>query len=817
MNTTSVSSPMRIFPVLLLALASVFLLGGAKLLSLGGSPYYVLAGIVLVASAVLLWRSKPSGTWLYGILLLATLIWGIVEVGLDFWALQSRALMLTVLGFWLLSPWARNAIYQGAPPPLLRSWLTWLLLLILVGGAASFWTLSSLAQDSPAQDNIKLPGSASALEQSSNLEALDLESGLVPVRPAGEWHHYGNDAGGSRFSPLNQITQDNVSQLKVAWTYRTKVGGTFKNTPLQIGKFLYVCGGGNIVMALSAETGDLVWQYDPEIDDQVLRSVRYFTTTCRGVTYYRAPQDYQGECPERILTATTDARLIALDANTGKICPNFGDNGSVNLKHKLGEVKPFYYFVTSPPAIVRGNAVVGGWVFDNREIKEPSGVVRAFNAITGQFSWAWDMGRPGINTEPGEGEIYTRGTPNVWSIFSVDEQRGIVYAPTGNETPDYFGGYRLEASEKYASSVVAINGSTGAPIWHFQTVHHDIWDWDVPSQPVLIDLPAKYFDPGSSNNNPDEIIPALIQPTKRGELFVLNRVTGEPLTEVQELPVPQGGVPEDWTAPTQPFSLGMPNFRTPDLSEADMWGLTPIDQLWCRIEFKKLRYEGHFTPPSTQWTLQYPGNAGGFNWGSVSVDPINHLLVANPLNMANRTRLIPRAEMDAGARGSVQAGTPYGFTTQRFMSPLDVPCQKPPYGWLAVIDLKTQELAWKKPAGTTNEMGPLGTKLGLPLPMGVPLSAGTITTQGGLVFMAGTMDRFIRAFDINTGDELWRYHLPTNAQATPMTYMTPDSKRQIIIITTPAAGRNIGGDMVAPEDEDPEGGYVIAFEIDNKA
>ena len=786
MNTSSAAnaSPMRVFPGLLLLIAAVFAVGGIRLVSLGGSFYYLLAGIVLMICAVQMWRGRPSGAWLYGGLLLATLVWGLVEVGLDFWALQARVFLFMVLGCWLLSPWARKALYQGSPPPLFNSVFTWAIIFTLVITLAAFWALNSRAQ------NTNSP--------------VDLESGEVPVRPIGEWHHYGNSAGGNRFSPLDQINTGNVDQLTVAWTFRTKVGGTFKATPLQIGEYLYVCGGGNVVMAIDAEDGALVWNFDPEIDDEVLRNLRYFTTTCRGVTYYQAPVDYQGECPQRILTATTDARLIALDALTGKICPGFGNNGQIDLKYKLGEVKPFYYFVTSPPAIVRGNAVVGGWVFDNREVKEPSGVVRAFNAITGQFSWAWDMGRPGIYTEPGDGEIYTRGTPNVWSIFSVDEERGIVYAPTGNETPDYFGGYRLEASEKYASSVVALNGQTGAPIWHFQTVHHDIWDWDVPSQPVLVDIPG---DTG-------ELIPALVQPTKRGELFLLNRVTGEPIAEVIEKPVPQGGVPEDWTAPTQPFSVGMPNFREPDLTEADMWGITPFDQLWCRIEFKKLRYEGHFTPPSTAWTLQYPGNAGGFNWGSVSVDPVNHLLVANPLNMANRTRLIPRAEMDAGARGSMQAGTPYGFSTERFMSPLDVPCQKPPYGWLAVIDLKTHELLWKKPAGTTNEMGPLGIKVGVPLPMGVPLSAGTIATQGGLIFMAGTMDRYLRAVDINNGEELWRYKLPASAQATPMTYLTPRSNRQMIVVTVPAQGRSpTGAAAQTPEGEDPEGGYVIAFEV----
>lgn len=788
MNTQIVSShrPMRVFPVLLFLIAAVFFVGGVRLLTVGGSPYYVIAGLALAASGFLLWRSNPSGAALYGLIVLATLVWGLLEVGLDFWALQSRVLLLLILGIWLLLPFARRSLYQGAAPSLFSSVIAWVTVITVITTASAFWTLNSSAQDDALPPPI-----------------ADLESGMIPARPLGEWHHYGNDAGGSRFSPLDKINTDNIDQLKVAWTYRTKIGGTFKSTPLQIGRYLYVCGGSNIVMALDAENGDLVWQYDPEIDESVLESVSYFSTTCRGVSYYQAPQDYNGECPQRILMGTTDARLIALDAQTGKVCPNFGDGGEVDLKYKLGEVKHNYYMVTSPPAIVRGNAVLGGWVFDNREVNEPSGVIRAFNAITGKFSWAWDMGRPGIYSEPGEGEIYTRGTPNVWSIFSVDEERGIVYAPMGNETPDYFGGSRLPSSEEYASSVVALNGTTGAPIWHFQTVHHDIWDYDVPSQPVLIDLPG---DNG-------EVIPALIQPTKRAEIFLLNRVTGEPIAEVEELPVPQGAVPEDWTSPTQPFSTGLPHFRDPDLNEADMWGLTPFDQLWCRIAFKKMRYEGHFTPPSTEWTLQYPGNAGGFNWGSVSVDPVNHLLVANPLNMANRTRLIPRAEMEAGARGSPQIGTPYGFTTERFLSPLGVPCQRPPYGWLAVIDLKTQKLSWKKPVGTTNELGPLGLKFGLALPMGVPQSAGTIATQGGLIFIAGTMDRYIRAYDINTGDEVWRYHLPTTAQATPMTYLTPDTQRQMLIITTPAVGRNFGGSNTS-DDENPEGGYVIAFEIE---
>ena len=317
---------------------------------------------------------------------------------------------------------------------------------------------------------------------------------------------------------------------------------------------------------------------------------------------------------------------------------------------------------------------------DNQETKEPSGVVRAFDVLTGRFVWAWDMGRPGVHTEPGESESYTRGTPNVWSLTSYDDELGLVYVPTGNETPDYYGAQRSEASEKYASSVVALDIETGEVRWSFQTVHHDIWDYDVPSQPVLFELPQA---DGTT-------VPALVQGTKRGELFMLDRRTGTPLAEVREQPVPQGAVPGDWTAKTQPFSVGMPQFRGPDLTEADMWGLTPLDQLWCRIEFRKLRYEGHFTPPTLTGTLQFPGNAGGFNWGSVAIDEENLLMVVNPLVMSNRLQLYPRDQIPEGLRVSQQAGTPYAMTTRPFMSPLFVPCQKPPYGTLGVVDLKTR-------------------------------------------------------------------------------------------------------------------------------
>ena len=380
---------------------------------------------------------------------------------------------------------------------------------------------------------------------------------------------------------------------------------------------------------------------------------------------------------------------------------------------------------------------------------------------------------------------------------------GLIYAPTGNETPDYFGGQRLESSEQYASSVVAIDGETGSVRWSFQTTHHDIWDYDVPSQPVLIDLPGEN----------GEKVPAVLVPTKRSEVFVLNRVTGEPIFDIQELPVPQeGGVPEDYVAATQPFAVDLPNFRE-DLSEAKMWGATPLDQLWCRIEFKKMRYDGHFTVPGAGTIFQFPGNAGGHNWGSVSVDQVNNIMVVNPMLLGNQLTLIPRDELPEGVQGN-QLGTPYSHTTVRFLSPLGIPCNQPPYGVLAAIDLETKQLLWERPIGSAKESGPFGIKSRLPVTIGTPQSAGTVTTAGGLIFSAGTFDNTIRATNISDGREMWSDSLPFTAHATPMSYLSPAGE-QTVVITVPVFNSNNGnGFRVLPADEeDPEGGYIIAYRL----
>ena len=785
MNNYSSVKPPRIFPVILFLIAIPLMLGGLQLIFLGGSFYYLLAGLALVASGYRLWHADPSGSLLYGGLLIATVARALMESGTNLWALAPRILPFSAIGLWLLTPWFRRSLYGDNIQPLFASTLA-KGTAVLVAITTGFVLVSGTGYE---------------------VNPLTERSGINTVNTRTDWPSYGNTPGGSRYSPLDEINTRTVKNLEVAWTYRTGVGGAFKATPLQVGELLYVCAGGNVLIALDAESGELRWQFDPLVDPVhlELEGLRYFTTACRGVSYYEAPTDYDGECQQRILTATVDARLIAVDALTGERCIQFGELGEVNLSENMGNDPLIFNFQTSPPGIVRGNAVVGGWVFDNRSVGEPSGVVRAFNAISGEFAWAWDMGRPGINTEPLRGEVYTRGTPNVWSVFSVDEELGLIYAPTGNETPDYFGGYRMEASEQFASSIVAIDGETGSVRWSFQTVHHDLWDWDVPAQPVLIDLPGEN----------GEKIPAVLVPTKRSEVFVLNRVTGEPIFDIQELPVPtDGGVPEDYAAPTQPFTMDLPNFRA-DLTEAKMWGLTPLDQLYCRIQFRKMRYEGHFTVPGTDTILQFPGNAGGHNWGSVSVDQVNNIMVVNPMIVSNQLTLIPRDELPEGDPGN-QLGTPYSHTTVRFMSPLQVPCNQPPYRILAAIDLETRQLLWEKPIGLAKDIGPLGMKTFLPLSVGTPQIGGTVTTAGGLIFSASTYDNTIRATDIRNGKELWSHPLPFLASATPMSYQSPGGK-QTIVVTIPVynetTGPGAGFATLPPDQEDPQGGYIIAYRL----
>ncbi|HTH27178.1 MAG TPA: membrane-bound PQQ-dependent dehydrogenase, glucose/quinate/shikimate family [Sphingobium sp.] len=757
---------------ILVPLGAVLIWGGVILLSLGGSPYYVLAGLTLFTTATFAWRRERRAVHVYAAFLIATCAWAFYEVGTDGWQLMPRLVAPTVLAIVLL------LLAGGAK--LGRRFRNGAGLVLALVIAVPLGLLAHQTQ-AVRPDPMLERGVGRPTGQVSPVKDAD--------SVAEDWRHYGSDRGGSRFSSLDQLTPANVGKLKLAWTYRAGIlpegNSGLQVTPLKVGDRLFLCTGYNDIISLDAETGKEMWRFRAKSD---LRNIGL--ATCRGVAWYRAP-GVSGLCAERIIAGTVDARLLAADAATGRPCSDFGNKGQVSLLAGMGKVIKGNYYVTSAPTVARGKVVIGGWVSDGEAWGEPSGVIRAFDAVTGRLAWAWDMGRPDRRGLPPGGEEYTRSTPNSWAPMSADDELGLVYIPTGNATPDYFGGQRRSFDDRYASSVVALDAGTGALRWSFQTTHHDLWDYDVASQPTLVDLVID-----------GRIRKALVQPTKRGEVFVLDRETGKPLKSVEERPVPTGGiVPGERVSPTQPFSTGMPSFRGPDLAETAMWGITPIDQLWCRIRFKQARYDGTMTPPGTQPNIAYPGFIGGMNWGGVSVDPERGLMVANMMRVPVSVQLVPRAEAErqgirltVGAPGrhqrgwQVQAGTPYAARVQPFLSPLGTPCNAPPYGLVSAVDLASGKLVWSQRLGTARDSGPLGVPSMLPLPMGLPNIGGSVVTRGGLVFIAASQERSLKALDVRTGKQLWVGRLPTGGHATPMTYRSPRSGRQFVLI---AAGGNL--------------------------
>lgn len=738
-----------------------------------GSPYYLIAGFACIVAGAWLWRHRASGTWLLLAVAVLSIPWALWEGGTFYWALFPRLLVpfaLASVALLLLPP---------GPPISGRRWprapgvLALLGTVVFLGLAFVPHGVVAPAADAPYQ----------RAEQGGT---------------ASDWLAYGRTESGTRYVPVTQINRGNVDKLEVAWIYRTgetpaeKTADGDQNTPLQVGNTLYSCTARGKIAALDGDTGKVRWTFQTE-------GYAPFWNRCRGLAYYQTPADVaSGEvCRERIIHTSTVATLIELDAKTGKPCKDFGNGGVVDLKQGMGEVLPGAYFQTSAPLVARDYIIAGGWVVDNQRRGEPSGVVRAFDARTGNLAWAWDLGNPAITGLPPMGETYTRGTPNMWSTASFDDQLGLVYLPLGNETPDYFGMGRNPASNEYSSSLVALDVDTGRLAWKFQTVHHDIWDYDLPSQPALIDLPD-----GRGGS-----VPAVLQTTKRGQLFLLDRRTGEPLAEVVEKAVvTSGAVPQETLSPTQPYSVGMPTIGAGQLTEAKMWGMTLFDQLYCRIRFRKLRYSGDFTPIGLTEAIQQPGNLGGLNWGSVSYDPVNQIAYLNDIRIPSIYRLVSRDEYDdwtaSGHGPSPQLGTPYGMTTQLWMSPLGVPCVQPPFGTITAVDLDTREVLWQRPAGTAEELGPLGINLHLPMPIGMPSYAGTMTTAGGLVFFAGFQDDYLRAYDAQTGAKLWEHPLPVGSSATPMSYVSPETGTQYVVISAGGAGNS-------PD----RGDYVIAFAL----
>jgi quinoprotein glucose dehydrogenase len=767
--------------------------GGAWLLFLGGSPYYVLAGLATLLSAIFTWKGDRRGAAIYAGLLVATIVWAIWEAGFDGWALVARLVAPFVLGLGFLVPAIARRLETGAPLP--RRALRFsasVALAVLLGTA-----LHAVGPADPPDPLYQTGGPVPAPAPLPGRQDGSKDA------PAGEWRNYGNDPGGSRFSALDQINADNVKDLKVAWVIETgprpaRTVAWLQTTPLMVEDKLFFCTGANDVLAVDAETGRLRWRFRSGID-----VTKHSSLVCRGVGYYAVP-GATGPCAKRIYTNTVDARLIALDAGSGRPCEGFGRGGTVDLMTGMGATKPGYYAVTSAPTIVSGKIILGGRISDGQYWGEPSGVIRAYDAVTGKLSWAFDMGRPHDHAEPPAGQHYTLATPNSWAPMSADSALGLVYVPIGNATPDYYGAQRRAFDDRYSSSVVALDVASGEVRWSFQTVHHDLWDYDVPAQPTLVDIRSAHG-----------VERALLQPTKRGEIFLLDRATGRPLAPVEERPVSQAGAaPGERLSKTQPFSVGMPAFGGGLWRERDMWGLTPLDQLWCRIRFRQVRYDGRLNPPGIVPTLTEPGFMGGIDWGGVSVDRDRDLMIVNSNRMGNISRLIPRKEADAAglskaspigeSAGAVpQQNTPFAAAAIPFLSPLGAPCNEPPFGSIAAVDLRSRKVVWTRPLGTARDSGPLDIPSMLPIPMGVPNVGGSIVTRGGLTFIAATQERAIRAIDVRDGTERWKARLPAGGQATPMTFWSPRSKRQFIVIA--AGGHAYYGTK--------PGNYLVAFAL----
>ncbi len=745
---------------MLLGLALV--VGGVRVFDLGGTGYFAAIGAGFLLVGILLLRRRRAALWLYALLMLAALGWALYEVGLDWWQLAPRGSLIAPFGLWLLMPWIVRRLgwqaygvrpWRGAALPLLLAVLLW--------GAIAVLALGRDVHDVKGM----LPPPLAEAPAAGHGEEAD-----------GDWPAYGRTQLGQRYSPLAQITPQNVERLEPVWHYHTgdlrrptdPDETTYEVTPLKVDDSLYLCTPHNLVIALDAETGQERWRVDPQVPDSSNRQ----HLTCRGLAYHldeAAPAGAQ--CRQRLFMPTADARLLALDAKTGERCPGFGADGQVDLWANMPNVREGFYYSTSPPVVARDLVIVGGAVNDNVRTTEPSGVIRAYDARSGELRWNFDPGNP-ERTEPiGAGETYSQSSPNSWSISSADEALWLVYVPFGNQVPDQWGGRRSENSERFSSSVVALEIDTGRLRWVFQTVHHDLWDMDVPAQPSLVDIQT---DAGP--------VPALVAPTKQGDIYVLDRRSGEPVLPVREEPAPQGAAEGDWTAPTQPVSAL--SYEPPKLTGKDLWGVTLIDQMLCHIQFHGLRYEGRYTPPSTQGTLVHPGNFGVFNWGGVAVDPVRQMVFSTPAYLAFTSTLVPREDDDRTLVSdkppylNENFGAPFAVELKPFVSPLGLPCTAPPWGYVAGADLRTGKTHWLRRNGTVRDRAPVP----LPLKMGVPSLGGPMLTAGGVAFLSGTLDYYLRAYDSTTGRELWKARLPAGGQATPMTYRSPSGRQMVVVV-----------------------------------
>lgn len=781
--------------VILFLLLGLFLTaGGAWLAVLGGSFFYVFSGVMLLVTAVLLLKRWREALWLYAALVLVTLGWSVWEAGFDFWALAPRGDVILPLGLWLLLPFVSRELLPARPVnrlPLAAS--------IVVGLGVYGYALTQDPQDIAGT----LPSIA---QQGGALTPADTAQAA-----AADWPAYGRTQFGNRYSPLTQLTPANVHNLKVAWVFQTHDLKTPNDpgeitdevTPIKVRDTLYLCSPHQMVFALDAATGKQKWKFDPKI----AYNPTFQHMTCRGVSYAETPAQAavsaEGtaaptECAQRIFLPTNDGRLIALNAQTGATCPSFGQNGSINLSEGMPMHEAGFYEPTSPPIVTDKVVIISGAVTDNYSTHEPSGVTRAYDLYTGRLVWAFDAGNPNPNELPSATHHYVANSPNSWITSAYDAKLNLIYIPTGVATPDIWGGHRSADQERYASGILALNADTGEKVWFYQTVHHDLWDMDIPAQPSLVDI----------RQQDGTVVPALYAPAKTGNIFVLDRRNGHLIVPAPETPVPQGAAPGDHLSPTQPYSAL--TFRPKkNLTDADMWGGTMLDQMVCRIMFKKLRYEGPFTPPSLQGTLVFPGNLGMFEWGGLAVDPVRQVAFANPIAIPFVSTLIPRGpnnpaqpDANAGPSGSEsgvqpQYGTPYGVDLHAFLSPFGIPCKQPGWGYVAGIDLKTNTIKWMHRNGTVRDSSPLP----LPFKVGIPSLGGPLTTAGGVAFLTSTADYYIRAYDVTTGKQLWQDRLPAGGQSTPMSY---EANGRQFVVTADGGHGSFGTKL---------GDYIVAYAL----
>lgn len=582
-----------------------------------------------------------------------------------------------------------------------------------------------------------------------------------------EWDQYGG-AGGQQYTQLEQIHAGNVDRLQRAWEFRTgdlnqgfeRKGYSFQSNPIFWNGALYISTSANWVLAVDAATGDELWRFDPELP----RSIGYSESASRGVSIWHGDA---ANCPDRIFLGTLVGEVYALDAKTGVACQDFGVQGRVDMSIGVGNVSLGDYGITSPPAVMGDQIIVGSAIGDNRAVESERGIVRALDVRTGAINWLWDPVPRSASAanysswESDSGKI--TGAANVWPPISVDMERNLVFVSTGSPSPDFYGGERL-GDNNYANSLVALDGSTGRVVWQQQLVHHDIWDYDIPSQPTLTTI-----------NIAGEPVSAVVVVTKTGMLYAFNRDSGKPLYEILEKPVPDTDVPGERVSPTQPFSSLPPLSDQRALDADDAFGIAWLDTRGCRNILRNMRSEGIFTPPSLQGTVMNPSYAGGSNWGGVAIDPERQIAIANVNQIPALVRLIPRDQLDTmrssgeldGWDISRQAGTPYYMARRIFLSSLGLPCTKPPWGKLVAMDLEAGQILWDVPLGSIQDIAPA---LVPNFKWGVPGMGGPLVTKSGLIIIGAAAEHVVRAFDIASGEELWSERLPAAPLATPMSY-----------------------------------------------